>query len=127
MPAFGCGTKRITPSLFQVPPRLLGASEIVTGGSPEIAIFFSFPCAKNPMDLLSGDQKAAFAPSVPGSGCAVSELIGRTQSSDLFSLKATKARRRPSGEITGSVTLVAFSGGETVRRMVSRSVAGRRK
>ena len=63
--------KTIIPSRFQVPPRLSGASQIVTGSPPEMSIRFSFCSAKNPICRLSGDQKGDKAPSVPASACGV--------------------------------------------------------
>jgi hypothetical protein len=42
------GVKRITPFLFQAPPRGLGASHRVTGGPPVISIFLSLPPAPKP-------------------------------------------------------------------------------
>ena len=52
--------KTITPSRFQVPPRLSGVSHTVTGGPPATSTFLSFPSAKNPRNRLSGDQSDKF-------------------------------------------------------------------
>src|SRR5579863_2710202 len=94
------GAKTITPSRFQVPPRLSGASHNVIGGPPDRSIFLSFPAAKNPRERLSGDQKGAEAPSVPANDCGVSASSERTQRSVLpSSLTATNATCWPSGEI----------------------------
>jgi len=49
--------EQITPSRFQVPPRPLGASHSTWTCPPDTSTFLSLPSAKNPMDLLSGDQK----------------------------------------------------------------------
>ena len=51
---------------------------IVVAGPPDGSIRWSEPAAKNATDRLSGDQKGAAAPSVPGSSAAVSESSGRT-------------------------------------------------
>src|SRR5215471_21260810 len=91
---------KITPSRFQVPPRGNGVSQSAKTGPPNASIFFSLPPAKNPMRRLSGDQKGRPAPSVPASGFACNESIGRTHKRDLPSgVEATYARRRPSGDI----------------------------
>ena len=105
----------ISPFLLQVPPRPAPASQRVNAGPPARSIFFSLPSAKNAMERLSGDQKGSTAPSVPVSARAESESRSRTQSWSLPSSVATKARRRPSGEIAGRLVdlNVALSGGST--------------
>src|SRR5690242_19087752 len=95
----------IMPFGFQVPPRPAGASASVTTGPPRASIFFSLPPAKNPMDLLSGDQNGYSAPallppaSVPESCCAVNPLSGLTHKdrSPPFDA-AANATLVPSGE-----------------------------
>ncbi len=89
-PDVNVGAKRITPSRFQVPPTPGVASQRIWGGPPEAAIFFSFPCAKKPMNSLSGDQNGKSAPSVPGMTCAWSESRARSHSPS----PATLLRRR---------------------------------
>ena len=66
-------------------------------------------------------------PSVPGSGRAVKEPSGRSQSWDLPSMTALNTRLRPSGEIAGP-KVAAFSGTAMVKRMTATlSVGARRK
>src|ERR1022692_823262 len=55
----------MTPSLFHVPPRPLGASQITCIDLPPMSVRFNFPWAKNAIDCPSGDQKGLEAPSVP--------------------------------------------------------------
>src|SRR5262245_22133965 len=59
------GAKTIVPSLPQLPPRPLGASQIDSGGPPEASILRSFVPMKKAMERLSGDQKGYVAFSVP--------------------------------------------------------------
>src|SRR5258708_6031557 len=59
------GDNTITPSRFQAPPRPLGASHTPCDCPPAMSIFLSLPSAKNPIDLLSGDQNGYDAPCVP--------------------------------------------------------------
>src|SRR5579863_7437849 len=56
-PAVVSGAKTITPSLFQVPPRPWGASQIVCTGPPATSSFFNCASAKKAMDRPSADQK----------------------------------------------------------------------
>ncbi len=122
-----CGSRERTGSLHPVPRRRrdravrrkLSASSRLRGRSS-----FSLPSAKNPRERLSGDQKGKIAPSVPGSACASSEFMGRTQSAVLPSAPvAANAMDAPSGESTGGpaespVRLnVVFSGGSMTVRM----------
>jgi hypothetical protein len=51
----------------------------VTGGPPDTSTFFILVPAMNPMYRLSGDQKGRPASSVPGTGWAKSEFMGRSQ------------------------------------------------
>src|SRR5262249_51413426 len=121
----------MTPSRFQVPPppeppeTAGSASHNTSGGPPAASIFFSLPSAKKPMNLLSGDQNGADAPSVPASGCADSPLNGRTHSCTFPSAsRAMNARRWPSGDIArmaplqpGKVNeMFVFGGGRIVAR-----------
>src|SRR6476619_2714496 len=98
----------MTPSGLQLPSDPLGASQIFCAGPPDTSIFISFPCAIKPRNLLSGDQKGRLAPSVPGSGCAASAFICRTQ---IFvtpdASVALNARYRPSGDTRGAPRLIA--------------------
>src|SRR5947208_11032141 len=73
------GAKRMTPSLLHAPLLPLGASQIVTGGAPEISTLFSFPSPKKATDRLSGDQKARDPSSVPGSTLASRLSSARSQ------------------------------------------------
>ena len=75
-PSFALRAKTMVPSWFHVPPRGSGASHKICGSLPETSTFFSFPSAKNPIKLLSGDQKIAPAPSVPGKGGRNQEIEG---------------------------------------------------
>src|ERR1700688_3059110 len=90
-----------------------------------MAIFFSCPPAKNPMNWLSGDQKGWLAPSVPGSAWAVWESRERIQSDmpdepiKVGPLPATNASLLPSGEMlkkAGFDSNASFSGAPTVKR-----------
>src|SRR5262245_57836317 len=117
---------RISPSRFHAPPPPFASHSVVSAPSAR-AIFFSFPCAKNPMNRLSGDQKGDSAPSVPGNDLAVSKSSERIQSDSLPSEKAVKAMWRPSGDIAGEPTPVRFSGKETETRMACASMVGRLK
>src|SRR5579863_3715011 len=56
-PEVTSGAKTITPSLFQVPPRPEGASQIVCTGPPDTSSFFNCASAKNARDRPSADQK----------------------------------------------------------------------
>ena len=98
----GCeaAPKRIECWLPQEPDgKSTRASQRVIGGPPDESIFLSFPSEKNAMKRLSGDQKGAAAPSVPGSVTADGSASDRThRKSRPSALRATKARRRPSGE-----------------------------
>src|SRR5438874_2499402 len=67
------GVNKMMPSAFHDPPRPPAAFANVCGAPPAISARFSFESAKNPTDVLSGDQNGYDAPSVPTSGCAVSE------------------------------------------------------
>src|ERR1700739_1668832 len=58
------GVKRMTPPRFQLPPRPDGASHSVCPPPPAMSSLLSFPSAKNPRDLPSGDQNGKLAPSV---------------------------------------------------------------
>ena len=74
------GANTMIPSGLQVPPRPWEASAIAVAGPPEMSILISFPEAKKPIDLLSGDENGKIASSVPAKGCAVTESIGRSHS-----------------------------------------------
>ena len=51
------------------------------------------------MERLSGDQKTAQAPSVPGTACMSSDASSRTQTLEPWGPVAVKASRTPSGEM----------------------------
>src|SRR5262245_28821332 len=55
--------------------------------------------AKNPIDRLSGDQKGAVAPSVPGNGRADDESMDRTHNCAWVAPFATNTIFNPSGDI----------------------------
>src|SRR5213075_1493825 len=114
----------MVPSGLQVPPRMPSVLHSVCGGPPLAAIFSSFCCAKYAMNRLSGDQNGNAAPSVPGSGCAVSESMGRIHNRTFpDASRAVNASLLPSGEMATlvpvrlDVTNVAFSGGSTKKRV----------
>ena len=119
-------SKRMTPSRPQEPSEPPGESQIFCAGPPETSIFLSFPSAKKPRNLLSGDQKGRVAPSVPASGWAASALSGRTQIR-LFPDEsvALNARYRPSGEIRGA-SIVVIPSGFAISKRIRRGGAGAR-
>src|SRR5262249_28884003 len=98
-----CCRNRIVPSRFHVAPASCALSVITNGFPPESSTRFSLRSAKNPICLLSGDQKGTNAPSVPGKGFATDESIGRTHMLKVLlpGLLATNARCLPSGDICG--------------------------
>src|SRR5947209_19554957 len=77
--AWVLGEYRITPSAPHAPPRPNGASARICGELLLSSTVFSLFSAKNPRDVLSGDQKGNIAPSVPGIMRASRESMGRTQ------------------------------------------------
>ena len=66
---------------------------------PSTSIRLSVPSAKKPIDLLSGDQNGASAPSVPGRVRGDSDRSDRTRSWLSGPEKLTKATVSPSGDI----------------------------
>src|SRR4051812_32692799 len=99
--------KMITPSRFHDAPQADGASQMICGGPPATAIRFSFPSAKKPTDLPSGDQNGSVAPCVDGSGRGSARSSCRIQSDggDFAEnvgpvLLARKTSELPSGENT---------------------------
>src|SRR6516165_8207458 len=123
------GANTITPWAFQVPPRPTGASQITCADPPAAGTFFSFPSAKKPTHLPSGDQKGRAPFSVPASSCAVSEFEGRIQRRLLPSTGWTENTRRvPSGENAATPPTNAVpSGGKMLERKEGASFTGRRK
>src|SRR5262249_35235619 len=97
----GAPEKRIVPSRLHVPPRAPSTGQSVCGRPPATSTFFNLPAEKNAKRRLSGDQKGDAASSVPATDWAVSESKARTHRNVLPSTVATKARRRPSGEMVG--------------------------
>src|ERR1700733_7416722 len=99
--ASGAGENTITPAEPHAPPRPCGAAATSVGGPPFRSTRFisPFPTIKNASERLSGDQKGKVAPAVPSSGCASSELTGRTQISRFRA--SVKAMTLPSGDSTG--------------------------
>src|ERR1700733_6390443 len=129
--AEGAGENRITPPGPHAPPRPSGTSQTTSADPTSRSMVLSLLSAKNPRERLSGDQKGKNAPSVPGSACASSPFVGRTQRAVLPSAPvAANAMDAPSGEITGGpaespVKLnVAFSGGSMTARMERTDWAG---
>src|SRR5262245_13164593 len=94
----GPDEKMIVPSAAHDAPRPAGESHTATGGPPATAIFFSFPCAKNPTYEPSGDQNGYVAPSVPINARDSRLSNARIHTSDGPSVAATNARKRPSDE-----------------------------
>src|SRR5688500_18886793 len=96
-----------TLSRLQEPPRLVmpgSNAHTVCGGPPVAATRITLSTIEYPSVLLSGDQNGKDAPSVPASGRAASESIGRTHSMRVpVPSRAVNARVRPSGEITGAM------------------------
>src|SRR5580704_3092315 len=91
----------MTPSLFHAPPRPFTALHNASAGPPLPLIFFTLPCAKNPISRLSADQNGYVASSVPANGFAVIDDRERTYNRTFpFSSRAVNASRVPSGEIT---------------------------
>src|SRR5215510_1832352 len=81
------------------------------------------------MKRLSGDQKGYAAPSVPASGCAANESIGRIQSCTFPAESRTvSASLLPSGEMAGDAATrfgvpdanMPLSGGKTENREIGR-------
>src|SRR5207247_1489858 len=107
------GAKTMTPVELHVPPRALGASQIVWIGPPDASAIFSFPPEKNPIDRLSGDQKGNFPPSTTGRAATAPVRSDWTHSLE----PAPKTARSPSGDRTiGAESSpvrwnIAFSGG----------------
>ena len=64
------GVNTIVSSSVHVPPRPLGASQIVTAAPPAVEIFRSLPAAKNAIQRPSGEKNGLAAPSVPANGVA---------------------------------------------------------
>src|SRR5215471_9508643 len=102
----------MTPFRLQEPPRPCSALPRIMAGPPRSLTFFSFPLAKNPTSLLSGDQNGSKPPSVPATAHGYGESRSRTQSLVLPSLEAANTTRSPLGEIAGTLlaTKVAPSG-----------------
>src|SRR6266849_5799603 len=89
----------MTPLVPHVPPRAVAASARVSGDPDLTSIRFSFPSAKKPIWLESGDQNGKSAFSVPFSGCATGALNGRTQIiGGASSVLAIVAISRPFGD-----------------------------
>ena len=59
--------EQIVPSVPQLPPYGLGASQSTMGSPPDTATFFSLWSAKKPIQRPSGEKNGPKAPSVPGS------------------------------------------------------------
>ena len=95
--AIGSGADQV-PAEFQVPLAIVPTGARFRGSPPSRSRRFSAPSAKKPMERLSGDQKGAFAPSVPGNMVAEVVDSGRNQSRCTPAFSATNASCRPSGE-----------------------------
>src|ERR1700735_1731650 len=99
------GVNTITPSLFHVPPRPVGASQRICTTPPVAGTRLSFESAKKAKFRPSPDQKGYVAPSVPCKGWVVPELSVRTKINCLRWPSATNAMAEPSGEITNWFSL----------------------
>ena len=136
----------MTPSRFQVPPRLSVPGASVKTGPPSTSIFLKKRSAKKPMCRPSGDQNGLCAPSVPASGCALDSESFRTQRRlGLSPFLAVKTIRSPSGEIsTGPASIhvetnsessggriearrTLASGADRVKRRAARPIAAARR
>src|SRR5262245_60284463 len=91
----------MTPLLFHVPPRGVGASHTSNGVPPSDETVLSLPPLKKPSVRLSGDEKGSVAPSVPAITRLYQAFSFLTQSRGApFSGDATNAKVVASGEIT---------------------------
>src|SRR5579872_5397625 len=114
MPEPECGTNKIIPFSFQVPPNGKGASANVSTGPPEARTVFNFPSAKNPTEWPSGDQNGRSASSVPVTGCAEGESSGLSHNILLpCASTATSSNVLPSGDTFGQSIICAPGGGST--------------
>ena len=87
------------PSSPQLAPRPAGASHKETSSPPSIRVFFSFPCAKNPIHCPSGEKKGAYAPSVPVKRAALGWSSRRVKRRRVLSEPCeTNTSRVPSGD-----------------------------
>ena len=76
----GVGANTMVPFEFHAPPRGVDASVRLSEIPEETSMRFSFPSAKNPMFLESGDQNGNAAPSVPFSILGAGESKRRNHS-----------------------------------------------
>ena len=85
----------------------------------------AFPAAKNPTDLLSGDQNGYEASSVPASGCAETD-IQRPQPQLRLPISTWPQTRSvfASGEIANEIA--SFVGGVVISRRVSGGITAQR-
>src|SRR5579859_5972571 len=91
------------PELPHAPPRGDDALAIVSGTPPAASMRFSFPSAKKPIDLPSGDQNGKTAFSVPRNGSAAGESSRRIHSTGGPSAGfARKTMFWPSGDKTAA-------------------------
>ena len=100
------GANRIVSSRFHVPPIGDGALATSCTDPLSMAVRFSLPSAKNPIDRLSGDQKGSVPKSVPARGRPAVESSRRNHNCGRPSDVAAKTTFCPSGEIaseSGSV------------------------
>src|SRR3981081_623268 len=121
MPRNTSGVNRITPFLFQVPPRPLGASQMVCTDFPARSTFFNFPWVKKAIHFASGDQNGCIAPSVPCTTVALASPKRYVQSTYLFpcSQYATIAATLPSADSVKS--LAPKLKGHTYQTLLTRS------
>src|SRR5262245_21257850 len=111
------------PLLFHVPELPATASHMTWGGAPNKSTFFSLLPAKKAMNLPSGDQNGATAPSVPGRTFPLKFSIARTQSIESPAELTMAAACLPSGDIAigsgaGSdgvgISKLTFAGGASL-------------
>ena len=111
------GVKAIQPASLQLAPRPFGASHRTTTVPPATCTFLSFPLAKNPTHCPSGEKNGVRASSVPGSAVASRRSRRRTNNCRTSpALRATKARREPSGDSTAAGLKSVTSGASPLTR-----------
>src|SRR5690349_4350129 len=110
----------MVPSFAQVAPNDAATSHSVWRPPPVERTFFSFPPAKKPIQLPSGEKNGALAPSVPASNLTSMLLMGRTNNCRPTGNRlAVYASTRPSGEsaMDGRISpIVSPAGSETLSR-----------
>src|SRR5262249_36570846 len=110
----------IVPSALHAPAGGCGAAgSVCTGAGPDpncAETVLSFPCAKKPIERLSGDQNGSVAPAVPLIATDVEESSARIHSAVCpEAARAVNASRAPSDEIAGEPTNPAACGSQAAR------------